>query len=268
MRVVEYEDKIDLGLLTELINYSANSSKKVLIKAGKEANSNLMQVLQKYHINTLDNMQEYFNNGTLYFNHPDLGNIKLIHDKSLDCIKPSDKISRNTYSLYINNKIKLEKKNSYVYERFNKKWYETSTDEIKSFENLKIKTDSINPDTSGEVEFTLKPNKILSSPEWETLDRFNENLEEEIIGKKESNNKLNYELDWDFITAMAERISSNKHKYAPYNWKKPIDIEEIKQALFRHTIEVMKGNFEDDKRVLGHLEAIAVNTMIINYHLK
>lgn len=86
-------------------------------------------------------------------------------------------------------------------------------------------------------------------------------------GKKETEGKLNYELDWDFIKAMAERMASNKDKYEPYNWKKPIEIEEIKQALFRHTLDVMKGNYEDDGRKLGHLEAIAINCMILNFHL-
>jgi hypothetical protein len=39
---------------------------------------------------------------------------------------------------------------------------------------------------------------------------------------------------------MAKRMSQNKGKYPPYNRQKPMDIEELKQALFRHTIEVMK----------------------------
>lgn len=87
-------------------------------------------------------------------------------------------------------------------------------------------------------------------------------------GYKESKDKLNYELDWDFIQSIAERMSKNKGKYEPYNWKKPIDIESLKQSLFRHVIEVMKGDYEDDDRELGHLEAIALNAMFIFYNLK
>jgi hypothetical protein len=87
-------------------------------------------------------------------------------------------------------------------------------------------------------------------------------------GIKEKDNKLVYELDFDFIEDMAKRMSKNKNKYPPYNWKKSINIEEIKQALFRHTIKVMQDNYEDDGDPLGHLLAIAINSMIICYQLK
>lgn len=87
-------------------------------------------------------------------------------------------------------------------------------------------------------------------------------------GIKETEGKLAYELDWEFITQMAEKMAVNKGKYEPYNWKKPIDIEGLKQALFRHVIDVMKGNYEDDGRLTGHLESIALNAMMINYQIK
>ena len=85
---------------------------------------------------------------------------------------------------------------------------------------------------------------------------------------KETNGKLFYELDFGFITQMAERMASNKGKYEPFNWQKLDNIEDLKQALFRHTLEVMKGNFEDDGREFGHLEAIACDVMMICYQLK
>lgn len=85
---------------------------------------------------------------------------------------------------------------------------------------------------------------------------------------KETANKLNYELDFNFITQLAERMAQNKHKYEPYNWKKLDNIAELKQALFRHVLEVMNGHYEDDNRLLGHLESIALNAMFINYQLK
>ena len=93
-------------------------------------------------------------------------------------------------------------------------------------------------------------------------------ISNELQAYKEKTNKLNYELDFNFITQLAERMSSNKGKYEPYNWQKLDNIEDLKQALFRHVIEVMRGNFEDDKRPYGHLEAIALNCMFINYQLK
>jgi hypothetical protein len=86
-------------------------------------------------------------------------------------------------------------------------------------------------------------------------------------GVKESDGKLDYELDWTFITLMAEVMSKNKGKYPPYNWKKSMDIEKLKQALLRHTIAVMNGEYNDDGIQLGHLASIALNAMFIRYQI-
>lgn len=90
---------------------------------------------------------------------------------------------------------------------------------------------------------------------------------DKINWQKESDNKLSYELDRYFIEAMAKRMDQNKGKYPPYNRKKPMDIESLKQALLRHTIEVMKGNYNDNEE-LDHISAIACNAMFIYYQLK
>ena len=84
---------------------------------------------------------------------------------------------------------------------------------------------------------------------------------------KESDNKLSYELDRYFIEAMAKRMQQNKGKYPPYNRQKPMDIENLKQALLRHTIEVMKGNYTDIEDY-DHCQSIALNAMFIYYQLK
>lgn len=88
------------------------------------------------------------------------------------------------------------------------------------------------------------------------------------IGVKESQGKLSYELDFEFITQMAERMDANKGKYEPYNWQKPIDAAGLHRALARHFFQVMRGNYEDEGRDFGHLEALALNAMMINYQLK
>jgi len=80
--------------------------------------------------------------------------------------------------------------------------------------------------------------------------------------------KLNYELDWDFVTLLAERMQKGKEKYEPYTWKNPTDVEAIKQALFRHTLEIMKNNYVDDGQELGHIAAATANLMMIFYQLK
>lgn len=88
---------------------------------------------------------------------------------------------------------------------------------------------------------------------------------------KETKGKLFYELDFEFITQMAERMASNKGKYEPFNWQKPMeekDFKELLQAVFRHSLEIVEGKFEDDGREFGHLEAIACDVMMICYQLK
>jgi len=96
---------------------------------------------------------------------------------------------------------------------------------------------------------------------------------ESIEAYKETEGKLFYELDWSFITQMAERMASNKKesKYNLWNWKKPMTpkgIEDLKQATLRHLLAVLDGVYEDDNREFGHIEAISDNMMMINYQLK
>lgn len=90
---------------------------------------------------------------------------------------------------------------------------------------------------------------------------------------KETEGKLFYELDWGFITQMAERMASNKKesKYNLWNWKKPMTpkgIEDLKQATLRHLLAIMDGVYEDDSREFGHIEAVSAGMMMINYQLK
>lgn len=95
--------------------------------------------------------------------------------------------------------------------------------------------------------------------------------EEKETEYKETNGKLFYELDFEFITQIAERMASNKGKYEPYNWQKPMeekDFKELLQAVFRHSLEIVEGKFEDDGREFGHLEATACDVMMICYQLK
>lgn len=84
--------------------------------------------------------------------------------------------------------------------------------------------------------------------------------------KKESDNKLSYELDRYFIEAMAKRMDQHKGKYAPYNRQKPMDVQKLKEALTRHHVEIQKGNYDDEDKY-DHLSAIACNAMFIYYQL-
>lgn len=90
---------------------------------------------------------------------------------------------------------------------------------------------------------------------------------------KETEGKLYYELSWEFIEAMAQRMQYHKNgKYELYNWKKnpmtPKGIDDMKQAINRHHIEVMKGNHNDGEEILGHIVSYATNSMILWEQLK
>lgn len=105
------------------------------------------------------------------------------------------------------------------------------------------------------------------------FDMLNNEMDDKEIAYKETEGKLFYELDWSFITQMAERMASNKKegKYELFNWKRPMTpkgLEDLKQATMRHLLEVMDGKYGDDGRALGHLEAVSANMMMINYQLK
>lgn len=82
-------------------------------------------------------------------------------------------------------------------------------------------------------------------------------------GIKEENEKLMYELDWEFVQKMAERMAMNKGKYPPFNWQKGIDVEKLNQALIRHFMAIQMG--EKDEQKYGHYYALACNAMMIIY---
>ena len=100
--------------------------------------------------------------------------------------------------------------------------------------------------------------------------------EDTVIDKepyKETEGKLYYELSWEFIEEMAKRMQYHKNgKYELYNWKNkpmtPKGIDDMKQAINRHHIEVMKGNYDDGEEFLGHIVSYACNAMILWEQLK
>ena len=102
-------------------------------------------------------------------------------------------------------------------------------------------------------------NEMLTAM-WEEKQKVNS-------GIKQTESKLIYDIDFEYIKGMAERMQLNRDKYPVGNWIKPIDIESLKQALFRHTIEIMQGNYSDEQKY-GHLYAIGCNAFMIINQLK
>lgn len=87
-------------------------------------------------------------------------------------------------------------------------------------------------------------------------------------GTKETKEKLVYDVDFDYITAMATRMQLNRDKYPVGNWKKDINVEDLKQALFRHVMNVMKGDYDCEQQEFGHLVALGCNAFMIIEQLK
>ena len=161
----------------------------------------------------------------------------------------------------------IDEEKGIIYYKCNKYKYHVEFQYFDEYFRLKEETEE------------LKPNSFCETPEEKcTLGYCDENgcmnrkrvlVEPELnVAYKETEGKLFYELDFEFITQIAERMASNKGKYEPYNWQKLDNIEDLKQSLFRHVLEVMNGNYKDDNRAKGHLEAVAINAMFINYQLK
>ena len=68
---------------------------------------------------------------------------------------------------------------------------------------------------------------------------------------------------------MAKRMANNKSdKYPLYNWKQKINVQDLKDAINRHHIEVMKGNYQDGDEILGHIVQYACNSMMLWEQLK
>ena len=90
-----------------------------------------------------------------------------------------------------------------------------------------------------------------------------------VKGIKENNGKLDYsEVNFELLDLMAKRFMDNKHKYPKGNMLKPIDINELEWAAFRHLrkmIQPIKGDIESYE---DHLSAVACNLSMILNQLK
>ena len=136
--------------------------------------------------------------------------------------------------------------------------------------NLKVRFFKKDIDTGGTL---FSEDKLFST--YEEVQKYGEGnnytewykLEHQIEnnnGIKETEGKLYYELSWEFIEEMAKRMANNKsNKYPLFNWKKNINVEDLKQAINRHHIEVMKGNYKDGDELLGHVVSYACNSMML-----
>jgi len=92
----------------------------------------------------------------------------------------------------------------------------------------------------------------------------------ENIAKKENINKLSYcDLPIEALESMAKVFQDSKisGKYARDNHFKPMKNTDLIDAIFRHTIELIKGN-DIDESGNSHYAHIISNASMCEYHLK
>jgi len=119
--------------------------------------------------------------------------------------------------------------------------------------------------------YSRVPNDKIISFKWTIATEFENTLviksDNPLKGKKESTGKQHVEYDWDFLKSQMSRLGKykieNGGKYEYENWKKKIDIKELKKALLRHTLAIMDDVYLDEGEEFGHLNAIALNSMFI-----
>lgn len=83
-------------------------------------------------------------------------------------------------------------------------------------------------------------------------------------GKKESEGKVDYsEINLGILDMMAERFNANKHKYPKGNMKKPIDVNGLLWAAFRHLKKMIKPVENDPEDLKDHLAAVLCNMSMV-----
>lgn len=125
------------------------------------------------------------------------------------------------------------------------------------------------------MTFIPQRNKIeiqydpFSNKEEDPLAKFKQLINK---GTKDSINKQHVEFNWEFLNEIMSRLGKNKiengGKYEFENWKKEMDVRALKDALFRHVLQIMNDNYEDEGEEYGHLCAVALNAMFIFTQLK
>lgn len=95
---------------------------------------------------------------------------------------------------------------------------------------------------------------LLEKIDSEKAMRFNE-------GKR----KWSY-VDFKSLEPMVQVLEFGALKYAPFNWKKPMDKMEILESLQRHLIALFAGEEVDPESGLPHIGHLMCNAMFYSYH--
>lgn len=141
---------------------------------------------------------------------------------------------------------------------------------LENFNKAQIKFVEGNlPECPNFLQFWQEKHKNLVERDKEIFKSVYPNIEQSKIGKKETENKIDYgELDFDYIDAMALRMSKNLDKYPPKNWQKKMDIKELAKSAIRHGRKILQEIENDEESLADHAVALGANGMMINYQLK
>lgn len=72
-------------------------------------------------------------------------------------------------------------------------------------------------------------------------------------------------VHWPSIEPLVSVLMFGAEKYAPNNWKKGLDLEEILESAQRHLISLFNGEENDSESKLSHAGHIMCNMMFYIY---
>ena len=75
-------------------------------------------------------------------------------------------------------------------------------------------------------------------------------------------------VHYDSLIPMIRVLEYGALKYAPFNWKKPMPLDEILESMQRHLAALMDGEEVDEESGISHMGHIMCNAMFYNYHSK
>lgn len=87
------------------------------------------------------------------------------------------------------------------------------------------------------------------------------------VGKKYDNGKAEWNLlYYPFLESVIRVMKLGKGRYGFENWKKPFDKTRLRNALMRHAVADMKGEYIDKDSGEPHISHIVCNAMFIYFH--
>lgn len=75
-------------------------------------------------------------------------------------------------------------------------------------------------------------------------------------------------LDPLALEGLAKVLTFGANKYSANNWRGGLSYSRIIAALFRHLLEIMKGNDIDEESGLPHIDHLGACWMFLSFYMK